>query len=1162
MVLSRWGRAALAVVVVAGVLVGVPTVAQASASRVISIVDAAGDPVAYASVTVAHDPVVAGATGEDGLFTAVAVDSGDSVRVSAPGYATATGTIAGSGTTTITLTLAGGIAPQEVYGFPAYNAVLEPDTGSPDTFYAQSGYGSGVWRTTDAGTSWSPVTTESMDPVHGLVGEAHYTGEVVVTSGVGGEVAVATAVPGGFGECLRISASSDYGSTWKEVPFDTVGCISGVPELHWGHADGGASILLVRLKYGGALYLADMTAGSPELVQDSTLALGASDLLQVAVDKDGPFAVVAPKGGSGTTSTLTIHRLSAAGAALEATISLGASIEVSDGTFPLRIGGQSGSVIALGDGSGWAGVDTKTGVIAMAAKASTGAWTTTRVGVFDTVTACYAHEVVLAPVGDIDGGIIGMSPGCAFTVEAGSGDTDLAISTSPSDHGLRPAYSSAYGMGGDVAVVAVSFSGGSRGLVRFTSADAANDEAPGTVTDATAGIRDTVVAATVPGPDDSTVVVLEESPWMQGGNQVIATYADGTVEHVMRYYGGTSASAWQGSTTSWIAVGHNQDPVSLIAGWGKGDGPVDFFAGARVDPTASNITGVRVGGGAAVVTALEGVPAQDEVFLGTFAGTGAANYAGKVFWGEIDPLDISVDLTELAFPAGDPTAMVQDIAYCGTGPEVDPSVTDTLFVATGYLNWAPGGLYRAEGVRAALVSDTPVTLTRISGVNDENANVVVPDVAVDCSIGMAVTVDPSGGDAVVSDDGFDTSYDVALGDQDPGVGGVQEVSVQQVDIAEDGSGAIILGGNVGSDEGYVFELDYYTDLPMSDVNTPDIEKLYDPAEENLPLLIEDLSIDSGGAAGMLPRGRVKSRSGAASTVGVMGTKSGSFAVSGTRASRANPGFTAPSLSGLSAVAGDARVKVSWSAPSSGGTSLQKIVVTAARASDGGGKKSCTWTTGSRTCTITGLVNGTAYKVSAKATNAAQLSSAVVSPSGNPSYTPRALAVALASPSAGTLRATLTPGAPDAGSFKAQLQVMQGVRWVNSGSAVTVSGGTASWTGVASGRYRVSVAAVGLFSASLSSELVYTAPAVAVAAVKSGKSVTVTVTPTPAVTGTWTVVLQKWTSGSWKKQSQKTTTKVGPKQSTTFTGLTAGKYRAVVDTARGYAGGTSGEVTIT
>ena len=106
-------------------------------------------------------------------------------------------------------------------------------------------------------------------------------------------------------------------------------------------------------------------------------------------------------------------------------------------------------------------------------------------------------------------------------------------------------------------------------------------------------------------------------------------------------------------------------------------------------------------------------------------------------------------------------------------------------------------------------------------------------------------------------------------------------------------------------------------------------------------------------------------------------------------------ITAPDApQSVTAVAGDQKATVSWSAPASdGGDSITGYTVTANTG------ETCTWTSGPLTCEVTGLANGTNYTFSVVATNSIGSSSAATA-----TATPVA-------PSSGASSASPTPSTP-------------------------------------------------------------------------------------------------------------------------------------------------------
>ena len=134
---------------------------------------------------------------------------------------------------------------------------------------------------------------------------------------------------------------------------------------------------------------------------------------------------------------------------------------------------------------------------------------------------------------------------------------------------------------------------------------------------------------------------------------------------------------------------------------------------------------------------------------------------------------------------------------------------------------------------------------------------------------------------------------------------------------------------------------------------------------------------------------------------------GPAATSGTVTPQTVPGVPLA----VSALAGNASVTVSWSAPdSNGGAAITSYTAT----STGG---FCT-ISGANSCTVTGLTNGTAYSFSVTATNAAGTGSASASASATPlapTLTPATQSVSATVGTAISATAVLTPntsfGAP-------------------------------------------------------------------------------------------------------------------------------------------------------
>ena len=120
-----------------------------------------------------------------------------------------------------------------------------------------------IFRTTDYGGHWLPVTPGYDDPAAGLPKDRAFrhaaTDADLTTSGYPGEVAAVVSD--------KVYFSADFGMTWHTVGGDAVtndgpgGPCCRAPALFWGHA-GATSVLLAR--NGADTYVADMALSSSD----------------------------------------------------------------------------------------------------------------------------------------------------------------------------------------------------------------------------------------------------------------------------------------------------------------------------------------------------------------------------------------------------------------------------------------------------------------------------------------------------------------------------------------------------------------------------------------------------------------------------------------------------------------------------------------------------------------------------------------------------------------------------------------------------------------------------------------------------------------------------------------------------------------------------------
>lgn len=272
--------------------------------------------------------------------------------------------------------------------------------------------------------------------------------------------------------------------------------------------------------------------------------------------------------------------------------------------------------------------------------------------------------------------------------------------------------------------------------------------------------------------------------------------------------------------------------------------------------------------------------------------------------------------------------------------------------------------------------------------------------------------------------------------------------------------------------------------------------------------------------------------------------------------------TAPT--GVSAAAGNASAAVRWTAPSSNGGST--ITGYTATASPGG--RTCS-TTGSVSCTVTGLTNGVSYTFTAIARNvvgtsprsaASKAITARTVPSAPTGV--RVTKVSTGTPTSSAISLAWTPPTSNGGSAITGYTV----KISPGGQTKATTGTTLTWSGLAPGvAYRFTVVARNVAGSSASSapSAAVTPPpakvAVAVKVVDSGGSLYVDVNPDEG-SGYWTFKVQKLGSaGSWATLSTNFQT-YGAAETRTLN-LAKGTYRVVVAAKYGYLGNTSAAVAL-
>lgn len=901
---------------------------------------------------------------EDGSYGLVVADGSYTLRVQAPGFVLDERTVEIAGDTTVDAALtplADAPRPLPTFGLPTQNATLVADPGQSGVFYTGSGFANTIYRTIDAGDSWTAVTRVSED-ARGIEGTFQgFQRPAIATSGVAGEVA--TVSLGANGSTGQVWASRDFGTTWQKVtlPEGRVLEPSGTAILRWVHAPGGADFLVLQpAGHDVTLWVADLSASEPEFTAlapgANPLALGEAQLWDAwLLDGVPALAAVRDDGGQVEVYTWTDQENVSSLARLGNPIALAPAV-----TMPTFFdgGGETGNVMVLG------GVDTGEPypwpqALALIAKPAADAdFDNAFVNVQAvSMETCYLPGTgAIAPNATFEDAraLVGVS---ACPLQADPDDTQ-SVTLGSASGAIMPAFDADWDGASNRLVLGIA----GRGIERAEN-ESGTPPGPMFGEERVIGITAPQVRATVFGPDgpDTLAMALDSA----GGKRIIAS-ADGGVSFASVVdAGGYAVDWWRGASGDWLVAGHSGAEAGLLTAvldWNTEMPPL-----ATPNLPSAGQANLSVDGANSDVRALLGVPGTDTLFVGTFQYPG---YMGALFRGSLAGGDFD---ERVAIPSSDdahPLATIQDLAYCPAEGSA-ASVADTLFVATGYLGLVQGGLY---AVRDATTAPTPVAtpLTALPF-----ADRAVTDVVVDCQTG-ALTVGAASDPGVFhSSDGGATFDNVHFPDEDGGIPGEDSFQAAAIAANPENPDHIVVMANEADDSfaaGFLFETLDGGETWEAVVDPSAVDDLGRQTAENL--LVNDLALPPAVPEEALQAAAPKTHPLAArarrsapiaiSAVTLaplaLGTQAGGAALTlDVGARRSAPG----AAQATSASGGNGRVRVQWQAPAEIG-SRPITAYTAQCGASGKPTRTASTNSAARQADVTGLARGTRYTCSVRA----------------------------------------------------------------------------------------------------------------------------------------------------------------------------------------------------
>lgn len=673
--------------------------------------------------------------GTAGRFTTVTDDEGDysvdalpagayTVSAQAPKYAAGRAAVTVTDDSTAAASLVLVSSGSMLSSAPVYGAQIGTvlSGGVSGVFYATTSVIPQIFRTSDYGGTWSPVTTSADDPQNGLSGVSPLSNKAAVAvSTVPGEIAVIMS--------SRIRYSRDFGITWQTVAGTFASNWDERQEVHWGHV-GDTSVLLAV--DGDTMYRADMTAASPALVEMSDGYGEPADTFTVAAGADAPWVAALE-----STGTLRLYRLTLADPAVETGTPLTGLPDAAD---LVQLGGTSEAGHPPSAALVFSAATDQVAVAFKEPAADSFTSVSALTAVPEGPEGCGIHYLpsgreVTASVASASGGDGATATlGSCLVRSAGAGqpvDLDYMRGTN-SNAGL--AFDVGYGTGDNRVILSAD---GGRGLVKSAHADEAGVPVFPSDQDATAGAGADSGGVSVNGLNVAVVKDATYGPAanqyatilsMSGGGLGVATDDGGVTTQIAVRKGGTSVAWWTGASgIEWLLYGHGGygDLLSAFTGWTSETPALDL-------PNVAGTTGADLhypgNPDATELRALTGVPGADTVFAGL--GPSGGGFQAQ---GSLARIDLATggeaptvaDITQLA--ADDLGGTVDNLAYCPAGGSAD-SVADVLFAAVD--TGTGGRIVRIAGA----TGDSPVTTVVTTDGTDEIDP--VREVEADCAAGM------------------------------------------------------------------------------------------------------------------------------------------------------------------------------------------------------------------------------------------------------------------------------------------------------------------------------------------------------------------------------------------------------------------------------------------